>query len=454
MILEDGARRADVLVRDGRIVAVGDVGEAGAEDEVFDATGLFVLPGLIDFHVHVADRIGDFELADDFLSASRAAVRTGITTLIAFATQPPGRSLHETLEDYLARGARGSFCDYHFHLTPTRWDDETRAELDALVERGFRTLKLYTTYREAGLFSSYERFARILEHVAARGMRVLVHCEDQGALDRAAGRGTFDASDPRGHASERPAEAEVLAIEKLLELAADTGASVYVVHVSTAAGAERLRAARAGPAGDRITFETAPQYLLLEREALAAEDGHRLLCTPPLRDETDRARLEELAATGEIPILATDHCPFPLADKDRFRADRARVPKGIAGVGALVPLAFELLVRRHGASLVDLVRCLSRNPAEAAGLFPRKGAIRPGADADLVAVSLDGPSRAIRSSESDAWETWTGWTSTWDVRRVWVRGRPVAIDNELETDVPPPGESLSHPSARGGSHRR
>lgn len=442
--LEEGPVKADILVKDGRIDAVGDLSDRSPGGEVFDATGLKVLPGLIDFHVHVDDTIGGIELADTFLSGSQAAVRTGITTMIGFATQTPGRSLSAAIEAAATRARKGAYCDYHFHLTPTMWSDAVWNEIAALAQKGFRTLKVYTTYREAGLFVDYDRLGSILARCAALDMGVLVHCEDQETLDRA-GKARGGRSSLFDHTLLRPVAAEVGAIEKVVQLAVDKGARLHVVHVSTAEGARAIGVAAERCAPRAITCETAPHYVYLDDTLLKGAAGRQLLCTPPLRDERNRARLEELAAAGFFDLFATDHCAFGRREKDACGDDVAAIPKGIAGVGALVPLLFELLVKKHGHDLGELVRVLSENPARIAGLYPRKGTIKVGSDADLVVVDPDGPARAITSSVADVYEPYSARTTTIDVRRVWLRGVTVVADNDLVSADLREGKSLCHP---------
>ncbi len=442
--LEEGPAKADILVKEGRIDAVGDLADRAPGEEVFDAGGLCVLPGMIDFHVHVDDTIGGIELADTFLTGSHAAVRTGITTLIGFATQATGRSLSASLDDALSRARKGSYCDYHFHLAPTTWTDAVWDEIAALARGGFRTLKLYTTYKEAGLFVDYDHLASILARCAALDMGVLIHCEDQETLDRAtvdrAGCSSFF-----DHTLLRPAAAEVAAIEKVAALAVEKGARLHVVHVSTAEGARAIGKAAERCAPGAITCETAPHYVSLNDTLLKGAAGRQFLCTPPLRDEQNRARLEELAVAGFFDLFATDHCAFERGEKDACGDDVAAIPKGIAGVGALVPLLFELLVKKHGCDLGELVRVLAENPARIARLYPRKGTIKVGSDADLVAVDPDGPARAITASLADVHDPYAGRTTTLDMRRVWLRGVTVVADNELASSDCREGRSLCHP---------
>ncbi len=416
---ERGGTPADVRIAEGKIVEMGEL-RPHAGETVLDAGGLDLLPGLIDVHVHAGDRIGSWELADSWESAARAALATGVTTLAGFVTQRPGETLTAAVQRCVSRAA-GAGCEVRFHLTPTVWPWPWE-EVTALVGRGFTTFKLYTTYREAGLYTPYERLAEVMPPLAALGARLLVHCEDDALLPDPRTLG-LDLGDPLTHTRLRPAAAEVEAVRRVIELVASSGCPTHVVHVSTPAAAELLVAARRS--GLPVSCETAPHYLFLNDASLSRPDGHRLLCAPPLRPEGSRERLEKLVAGGAFDLLATDHCAFRRADKDAWSGrDLRTVPGGIAGVGALVPLAFELLARHH-RPLCELVRLLAAGPARLLGIFPRKGVLAPGADADLVALEVAGTPRPVVSTLADAWDPWAGRTTTLAFRYVLVRGLTV-----------------------------
>jgi dihydropyrimidinase len=422
---ESGPEGLDVLVEGGRVLALPSRGEV-TDAEIVDADGLEVLPGLFDFHVHVADRIGPYELADDFVSASRAAVLAGVTTLGAFATQRAGETIAETAARYAAKVGNAALCDVHYHLTPTgeAWDWQAIAELLGL---GWRTLKLYTTYRQAGLYTSWERLEEVMQRLAGLGGRLLLHCEDDAIL-QAQDPAQVDLASARSHTALRPESAEVSAVAHAADLAASTGCALHVVHVSTADAAELIEAARSRA---ELTCETGPQYLLLDDSRLAGERGHRSLCSPPLRAAATRCRLERLAVAGAFDLFATDHCPFARADKDRWDRDFRTVPNGVAGLGAMPGLLHELLCARHGLPLGELALRLSTGPARAAGLYPRKGTLRPGSDADLVVVDPRGPRRPLRSSLADTYETYEGLTSSWTVQEVLLGGQRVVSNGAV-----------------------
>jgi len=437
VVTEMGSARHDVRVVGEKVAAVGQLPPEPGE-AVLEAAGLYVLPGMLDVHVHIDDRIGECELADTFPSGSEIAVRTGITTVAGFVTQASDETLSEAVARCVARGVGRSHCDFTFHITPTGWPWNWD-EVAALVSRGFATFKVYTTYREAGLFTDYARLGEVMTRLAGLGARLLVHCEDDATL-AAAGGSPIDPADPHGHAVLRPERAEVVAIERVLEIAERTGCQLHVVHVSTVEGVTAIADARRRCV---VSCETAPHYLLLDDSALAGDRGYRYLCTPPLRPPATRAELEAVAATGAFELFATDHCAFTREDKDRHRDDFRAVPKGLAGVGALVPLTFGLLVEGQGLPLAELATRLASNPAKLLGQYPRKGTIAVGSDADILVLDLAGPERPVVSSLAQCHETYPGRTTTLDVRHVLLRGRPVVRDNALIRDVARDGLCLA-----------
>ncbi|MBI5528007.1 MAG: amidohydrolase family protein [Deltaproteobacteria bacterium] len=424
--LENGPRQCDIRVADGKIAEVGNGLTNGGED-VVDVSGLDVLPGLVDMHVHVSDTAGRFCVADTFHTGSYAAVQSGITTFVTFVTQNAG----EMLDDAVARMARladgKSYCDYAFHVTPTQFGPGTFSAIEALAARGFKTLKLYTTYKEAGLYVDYDLIREVMVRASSLKTTVLVHCEDQETLD-AVSPGPEETGSAAAHCRLRPPQAEAVAIQKIIELAAETRCRTHIVHVSTEKGLVLIDKSR--PSGG-LTCETAPQYLLYNDSILSGDGGHRFLCTPPFRGEHDRAGLEAASLVGVFDVFATDHCPFTRADKDSWNGDVRTVPSGVAGVGALFPLTHEIVVKKHGRSLGEVVRLLAAGPARVAGLYPAKGTIRPGSDADLVIVDQNGPPRPIISSIADCYETWPDRTTTLDFKFVFLRGEMVIKDNKF-----------------------
>jgi dihydropyrimidinase len=436
--LEDGPVQADIRLEDDRIAAVGEGAATSASAVIVDAAGLWVLPGMMDLHVHLDDRIGPWELADTWATGSAAALVEGITTLGGFVTQRPGETLAAAVDRAAGRAAGRSHCDYFWHLTPTRFDRAGWAEIEAQLRRGFRTFKFYTTYREAGLYTGYDELADILRRLRDTGVRSLVHCEDEAALSEAATAHPATGN-ARDHAKRRPPMAELAAVLRVIDLAASTGAPVHVVHVSTGAAAAAIARARERAP---LTAETAPHYLFLDETLLRRPDGHRWLCTPPLRPSAEASALRRAALVGAVDLFATDHCAYRRDDKEAGARGLAWAPYGVAGVGALVPLVYRAFGECPETAFPAMARTLALRPAQVAGLYPRKGAIRPGADADVVLMDAAGPEQPIRSSLADTWETYPGMTTRLAARAVWRRGRLVVRDGAIVTPDAPGGECL------------
>jgi dihydropyrimidinase len=430
LVMGDRIVHGGVLVDGERILAVGADLNTDAE-RVFDVHGRYILPGLVDLHVHLDDRIGRFDLADSYRSGSEVAIRSGITTLCCFVTQGPVESLDDAVATALAKAGGETYCDLHWHLTPTRFDPRDRAQQEALLERGWRTFKLYTTYREAGIFADYARIEEVFRRLGPRGAQFLVHCEDDAALQEAF-LPAAERARAIAHARMRPATAEAAAVQRLLALAAECGARLHVVHVSTSAAAEAIAAAR--PSG-RITCETCPQYLWLDEGWLEREEGQRWICSPPLRQHREDFRA--LARDGAFDVFATDHCAFCRRDKDDWDGNDVRtVANGLPGLGALVPLVWRLFEDDPDRAALELARRCAENPARIAGLWPRKGLLRPGSDADLAVLDPDGPELPLRSSLADVHEPYPGFRTRLSVPLVLRRGRVVVEEGFLLEDDP------------------
>lgn len=421
--------KADVLVEDGLVMAVGQVGPA---DRDIDASGCYVLPGFMDFHTHVDDHIGRFYLADSYETATREAVLNGITTLCTFVTQAEGQSLRQAMVAARAKALDHCHGDVLWHLTPTTFGHGDMRFLAALLEAGYRTIKLYTTYRPAGLYVSYQGLGDLFERLAPLGATFMVHCEDDDIIAHVE-PSALDLSRAHSHTRLRSEEAEVVAIRRVTELALAKGASLHVVHVSTLEGAREI--VRAKAEGD-VSMETCPQYLYLDDTFLDRPDGHHWLCSPPLRGHREEFRA--LAREGAFDMIATDHCAFRPEDKDSWNGkDLRQVPNGMPGLGALPHVTWKIWEDDPDRSALGLATHLALNPALRAGVADRKGAILPGMDADIVVLDPDGPERPVRSTGVPTFEPFPGFTTKLHFRSVLLRGVPRVQDGRLlEPDRP------------------
>lgn len=380
LVLEDGVRTADLRCDGGVIGTIGEnlVPEAG--DEVMDASGMYVMPGVIDSHVHYKMAIGNVCTVDNFETGSRSAACGGVTTVVDYADPLPGKSLVESL-DYRRHEARRAFVDHTFHMVITPESGWTREDLKALKEYGVNSLKLFTTY---GDMLAYDQMEEIIGLAGELGLVVTIHAEDnQIVADQVAALKAEGKTQPAYHGVSRPASAEVEAVKKLVEISKKVDAGIHIVHVSAGETGEVIRKAR--EEGVKITAETCPHYLELDDSVYQWKNAQLFVMQPPLRKPEDRRLLWENVQKGTFDFFTTDHCAYSEAQKfshDTFFETNG----GIPGSETLLPVLFSEGVSKGRISVEQLSRMLSENPARLFGLFPRKGVLRPGSDADLVIV--------------------------------------------------------------------
>ena len=411
--------RTDIQIRDGVIERVG-AADPGYDGPVIDAQGFPVLPGFIDMHTHLDDTIGPYALADDIASGTRVAVENGITTVGTFVTETPEIPLTAAFARMTDRIHGHAYGDVAVHVTPTRFDAAGWRAIEDVLSCGIRTIKLYTTYRAAGIYSSYDELDRIFATLQGRALRVLVHCEDDLLLQAAAAE-VSDWTHPSAHA-------QVAAIRAVLERAAARSTPLHTVHVSTPEGADLIAAARHT---QDVTCETGPQYLTLDSSWLDRGDGHRWICSPALRTPALVKQMANRARDGVFDVFASDHCPFLCEDKDAGAGDVRTVPNGIPGIGALPHLAYAALHGGKGDPLLRLGTFLSETPARVMGLYPRKGSLQSGADADIIILSPDDDPHPIRSSLAETYEPYPGFLTRLRMHSVLVHGIPVVHDGFL-----------------------
>ena len=385
LVTPEGLRRGDIALDGGRIVEVAARIEPGPSDTVEDATGCWVLPGLIDAHTHLQCWTGMDWTADSFETGTRAAACGGTTTIVDYATADRGVTMDEALAEWHRRADGACTANYGFHMAIAEWGDDSPGQMRRMREAGVSSFKTYLAYDHLRLTDA--ETLRCLEAVRELDAVLCVHCENGDVVDElqraVLARGI---TGPEGHPLSRPAEAEADAVSRLLYLASIAGARVNVVHLSTELGLEAVRAARAR--GQRGVFvETCPQYLTLDDTRYLEEGddgfaGAKYVMSPPLRKPSDVRALRAAVLAGEVDSIATDHCSFNLhGQKDRGRGDFTRIPNGGPGIEhrpAVMATAFE---GRLGP--VELARLMSEGPARVFGMWPRKGCLAPGADADV-----------------------------------------------------------------------
>ncbi len=382
----DQTLEADIGIRGEKIAAVG----RGLQGKRFiEAGGLLVLPGAIDPHVHLEMPVGATRSSDDWFTGTRAAACGGTTTLIDFVEPKTGEGLAHALAARRELAEGKTVLDFGLHMTIMNDDRRTLDEIPGLCQEGCTSFKTYLTYE--GFRLSDSAFLNVLYAVKAAGGTVLVHAENDAIIGTLKRRLRAEKqTTPINHARSRPAIAEGEAIQRSLAMAEVSGARLYVVHTSTALGAEALRLARRG--GMTVFGETCPQYLLLTEKELARPDfeGAKFICSPPLRTDADRERLWLALAEDDLQTVGTDHCPFFFhGQKDLGREDYEAIPGGLPGIESRLALLHQFGVRAGRLSLNRWVQVCCTNPARIFGLYPRKGLLEPGADADVVLFDPD-----------------------------------------------------------------
>jgi dihydropyrimidinase len=378
---------ADIAVSEGRIAALGEC--LGPARQTLDARGLIALPGGIDAHTHLDMPFADGATADDFKSGTTAAICGGTTTIIDFATQTPGQSLRAALNAWQAKAEGRCLTDYAFHMAITDMNRRTETEMARMAQSGITSFKLYMAY-PGRLMSDDAAILRALRRSNELGALISLHCENGPAIAelvrraRAAGH-----TAPRFHALTRPPAMEEEAVQRAASLAETADAPVYIVHLSAAGSLQEVRRARGR--GVSVLAETCPQYLYLDASEYERPGFASAGCviSPPLRPKGDAEALWQGLSAGEFQAVATDHCSFALRSrpgkpgKDLGRKDFSKIPNGAPGIETRMPLMWEA-VQKGRLSAARFVELTATSPAKVFGLYPRKGHLGPGADADIV----------------------------------------------------------------------
>ncbi len=382
----DGSQVADVLIDGERVAAIGqDLAGAGmTADETIDATGKYVIPGAIDVHTHMELPFGGTFAKDTFETGTRAAAFGGTTTVVDFAVQSKGQSLRAGLDAWHAKAEGNAVADYGFHMIMSDVNDSTLAEMDQLVAEGVPDFKLFTA--DPGVFYSDDgAILRAMQRTATNGGLIMMHAENGMAIDVVAEQ-TIAAgtTDPIGHGLARKAIFEGEATNRVIRLAESAGVPVYIVHLSAREALAEVRAAR--DRGSMTFAETCPQYLFLSLEDLGnGFDGAKFVCSPPLRPRDHWDDLWTGLVKDDLQLVATDHCPFDFhGQKELGQGDFRKIPNGLPGVEDRVDLLHDGGVVGGRISRERWVEIISTAPAKLFGMYPTKGSICVGADADIV----------------------------------------------------------------------
>jgi dihydropyrimidinase len=434
---------ADVLVVDGRVAALSQPGAwpVPATRRTIDASGCFVMPGGVDPHCHIAVPLGEFVTLDGFASASMAALAGGTTTIVDFAIPVPGEDPRDALRSKLQLAA-DSRCDFALHGCIADDGTDVPRVVQDLVEDGVRTIKLFTTYRDL-LMVGVETVEAVMRALKPHEGLTYVHAEANDVIERAQQEAAeHHRIDATGMAGTRPVPAEEAAVAAVLAAAERAAAPVYFVHQSTPGAVDMVTAARRS--GTRAFSESCPHYLALTDEAYSGPYPERFVCCPPLRDKQSVQALGLRVARGQLHTVGSDHCCYDTAQKLLRKDDVRLMPNGLPGVETRLGVVWDEFVNAGKMTPEAFVALVAANPARLNGLYPRKGSLEPGADADIVIFD---PSevRTISSSELHMHTDYTpyegrtvrGWPTTV------VSGGAVVLDDGKLIDPGPVGRFQS-----------
>ena len=386
IVTADGSVDADVLVDGETIAAIGaDLASNGTTaEETIDATGRYVIPGGIDVHTHMELPFGGTFAKDTFETGTRAAAFGGTTSIVDFAVQSKGKSLREGLDAWHAKAQGNAVTDYGFHMIVSDVTDDSLREMDQLVAEGIPDFKLFTAY--PGVFYSDDgAIYRAMQQTAKNGGLIMMHAENGMAIDVVAADTVAEGTtDPIGHGLARKPVFEGEATNRVIRLAEAAGVPVYIVHLSARDALEEVREAR--DRGSMAFAETCPQYLFLSLDDMGhGFEGAKFVCSPPLRSRDHWEELWRGLVKDDLQVVSTDHCPFDFeGQKELGRGDFRKIPNGLPGVEDRLDLLHDGGVVGGRISRERWVEIVSTAPAKLFGMYPRKGAIAVGSDADIV----------------------------------------------------------------------
>ncbi len=379
------ARHADVGIERGKITAIDKSLPASSAARILDASGKYVLPGGVDVHTHLDMPLGDISSSDDFETGTRAAAFGGTTTIVDFATQSRGQSLRAAVDLWMQKATSRSVIDYGFHCIVSDLHAGCMEEMDELVRDGITSFKVFMAYPGTLMLNDTDIF-KVLRASSKNGALVCVHAENGGVIDVLVKQALAEGNTaPKFHALTRPTTAEAEAVGRAIALAQIAGAPLYIVHVSCSDALEKIREAR--NRGMPVYAETCPQYLYVSLEDMDKPgfEGAKYVFTPPPREKWNQEKLWGGLQSGALDVVSTDHCPFFFkGQKELGVRDFTKIPNGGPGIEYRMSLIYSGGVASGRFSVNRFVELTATMPARLFGLYPRKGTIAPGTDADIV----------------------------------------------------------------------
>ena len=424
VVSASGSAKADLLV-DGEVIEAVGENLPASDAEVVDVTGKFLFPGFIDAHTHFDLDVCNTTTADDFETGTRSAIAGGTTLVIDFACPNKGESLLYGLDLWHKKADGRCCCDYSFHMTIDDWNETIRSEIPAMLAAGIPSFKMYMTY-PAMMIGDKDLFLA-LQELKKHGGIAGVHCENAGVIDalieqyKSSGKLA-----PASHPETRPNPCEAEAVAHLLRIAQVADVPVVIVHLSTKEALEEVASAR--KRGQKVYVETCPHYLLLDDSVYYQPeftDSARFICAPPMRKKDDQEALWQALRDGAVQTVSTDHCSFTLRQKDAGRGDFTKIPGGLPGVETRGVLLYSAGVAQGRITIEQMAALLSENPAKLYGVFPRKGILKVGSDADIVVYDPQTDTTISAKTQHSAalYSPFEGFRTSGSIEQVWLRGR-------------------------------
>ena len=427
-----GRTRADLGIRGEKIAAVGlNLAQGNGSAHVIDAKGRYVIPAGVDVHVHLDLPFMSSKSADDYDSGTRAAARGGITTVIDFAIPYGQETMNQAVDNWFKK-AEGIACvDYSFHGTITDYKRHL-PEMPSLIERGIPTAKEFMIYANMGWQSHDDGIFAALEEFRRLGAMLMIHAESAKVLDLMMAR-VDNAKDKkkygaRLHTLTRPHFVETEAIQRAITWCAITGGKLFIVHMSTGLGADLVQEAQAQ--GVPVLAETCAQYLVLDDSVFERPDGHLFACQPQVKTKADQQRLWQGLRENTVCNVSTDTCTFTTKQKAIWKGDYTKIPMGMPGLETMIPLVYTHGVLKRRLTLEQLVQKCCTDPAKVMGLYPKKGSLDVGTDADLAILHPTKKTKVDwhRMESKADWSPYQGWDLAGFSETTLCRGK-VVVDN-------------------------
>ena len=429
---------SDIKVDSGKIVEIGENLES-KDCEIVDVSGSYIIPGGIDTHTHFDLDTGTTITVDDFISGTKAAIAGGTTTILDFATQSKGKSLKAGLEEWHHKARNKAYCDYGFHMAITDWSDSVCDEMDEMIKQGVSSFKLYMAYKGT-LQVDDSIIYKALEKSKNIGAIIGFHCENGDLVCELVDKNLKENHiSPQYHATSRPPMLEAEATSRLMKIAELTKSKVCVVHLSCKESLDEVLKAK--ERGVDVVVETCPQYLLLNEDKYKLEgfEGAKYVMSPPLRNVKNNDILWKALEQNQIDTIGTDHCSFNYKKQKELGIDDfSKIPNGAPGVEHRVGLLYTYGVSTNKISINRMVELLSTNPAKIYGLYPQKGTIEVGSDADLVVINPN-KTKVIKAEDQVQNVDYTPYENyrlNCEIERVYLRGKEVSRNGKIIDNFP------------------